>query len=319
MSDLSSCYFCGTALDASLERRTLAASGGEPTSVVLCPTCRRKLLGVLERALVAAPEAERDSLLATAAAAVEDEGGDAPAVADVTPDQGVAGPPGVAADADGDADAADAAGDGVETADEETSDDPAEPDGTDDDAAPSPDRGAGATTAAGETDPIFAAEGDAADDEAASGSDDTGAGETPVGDRAGDAQVPGEPADDGADAEAQADGDVVREAEPNGGDTGTEAADDAEPGPGADAGAGPAAAASPSGDGPPAGEGPDVETYNRVIRLLQNREFPVQTAEIEEVAVNAYGIDPVEFRAVIDAAVDREVIEERGDRLVRAN
>jgi hypothetical protein len=319
MSDLSSCYFCGTALDASLERRTLAASGGEPTSVVLCPTCRRKLLGVLERTLVAAPEAERDSMLATAAAAVDDADGesDAPAVADVTPDQGVAGPPAVATGADGEAD--DTADDGAD----ESNDDTDDPDAADD-VAHAQDRSASATTEAGETDPIFA-NGDEAtpnDGGPAFGDDDPAAEGAPgEADPDDDAQAPAEADASGGDdgAETQANGDVVREAEPNGGGSDTEASAESEPGPAADSAGGPAAAGDPSGDAPSAGEGPDVETYNRVIRLLQNREFPVQTAEIEEVAVNAYGIDPVDFRAVIDAAVEREVIEERGDRLVRAN
>ena len=48
--------------------------------------------------------------------------------------------------------------------------------------------------------------------------------------------------------------------------------------------------------------------YNKVMRLLQNRPFPVDTAEIREVATSAYDIDPSEFDAVIEAAVSRDLI-----------
>ncbi|MBX0287331.1 hypothetical protein [Haloarcula salinisoli] len=48
--------------------------------------------------------------------------------------------------------------------------------------------------------------------------------------------------------------------------------------------------------------------YNKVMRLLQNRPFPVDKAEIREVATSAYDIDPEEFDAVIEAAVSRDLI-----------
>jgi hypothetical protein len=54
---------------------------------------------------------------------------------------------------------------------------------------------------------------------------------------------------------------------------------------------------------------PDARTYNRVVRLLQNREFPVEREEIEAVATNAYELSAAEFDAVIRVAVDRGVLE----------
>ncbi|WP_324663819.1 hypothetical protein [Haloarcula sediminis] len=48
--------------------------------------------------------------------------------------------------------------------------------------------------------------------------------------------------------------------------------------------------------------------YNKVMRLLKNRPFPVDKAEIREVATSAYDIDPAEFDAVIEAAVSRDLI-----------
>lgn len=53
MDRLSSCYFCGAALDASLDEYpvvppTLRPDAETRKTVVLCPTCRRKLDAVLE-------------------------------------------------------------------------------------------------------------------------------------------------------------------------------------------------------------------------------------------------------------------------------
>jgi len=48
--------------------------------------------------------------------------------------------------------------------------------------------------------------------------------------------------------------------------------------------------------------------YNKVMRLLQNRPFPVDRREICEVATSAYEIDQQEFDAVIEAAVERDLI-----------
>jgi len=58
--------------------------------------------------------------------------------------------------------------------------------------------------------------------------------------------------------------------------------------------------------------------YNKVMRLLKNRPFPVDKAEIREVATSAYDIDQSEFEAVIDAAVSRGLIAERNGQFVEA-
>jgi hypothetical protein len=322
MSDLSSCYFCGTALDAPLDRHTLAASGDDPTTVVLCPTCRRKLVSVLERVLVAAPDAEGDTLVATAAAGVDGPDEEPPAVADVTPDQGVGAPVDVteATESDGpeSADAATTDADStanVPASDAETAEDPTgratDPNGS----GGAPAESSRRTAAAGDAEPIFDESQTAAgddDDEAVFGEGaDAATATTAAGDVGG---VGDEGAGEAAASDDDAgDDDVVREAEPtrDGGDADadstaeTAAADD-----GRSQRVGDTGADRSSGT-------PDTETYNRVIRLLQNREFPVVTGEIEEVAVNAYGMEPTDFRAVVDAAVERGVIDERGDRLVR--
>jgi hypothetical protein len=59
--------------------------------------------------------------------------------------------------------------------------------------------------------------------------------------------------------------------------------------------------------------------YNKVMRLLENRDFPVAIAEFEAIATNAYQLEPSDVEAVIEAAIDRGLIErgEDGETLVR--
>lgn len=322
MAELSSCYFCGAALDTALERQEVAATGGEATTVVLCPSCRRKLVAVLDRTLDAEPDAESDSLLGAAAgdasATPDDPGDDAPAVADVTPDQGSTTPDatapeseehfGIAGEEAGEGDTTGATG-GTDLG--TTSDDGGASGGA---------NGAtGATAVGGSDEPIFGT--GETDDRSEDGSvgGDGADDETPVGNGTAD-EAPGETATEVYDAESAAQGRTpVRNAEPD-----ADEGDDADVADGADEPDGKgddADVADSKGDdadepdavGSPTP--PDAETYNRVVRLLQNRDFPVPTAEIEEVALNAYDIAPEDFRAVIDTAVDRGVLAEDGGQL----
>jgi len=60
------------------------------------------------------------------------------------------------------------------------------------------------------------------------------------------------------------------------------------------------------------------QKYNKVIRLLQNREFPVDRQEVITVATSAYGLRESECEQVIGRAVDRGLIDEDDEgRLVR--
>ncbi|WP_256296998.1 hypothetical protein [Haloarchaeobius salinus] len=61
---------------------------------------------------------------------------------------------------------------------------------------------------------------------------------------------------------------------------------------------------------------PSPQTYNKVVRLLQNRDFPIERGEIEDVAVGAYDVDVEECRAVIDAAIDKGLVAQEGSQLV---
>lgn len=68
--------------------------------------------------------------------------------------------------------------------------------------------------------------------------------------------------------------------------------------------------ASPSkntGSRPPKG-------YGKVIRLLQNREFPMQRSAVESLAAGAYDLESHEVDAIIDHALEtEEFVESRGE------
>ncbi len=56
--------------------------------------------------------------------------------------------------------------------------------------------------------------------------------------------------------------------------------------------------------------------YNKVMRLLKNREFPVDRMEIRDVATSAYQISPQEFDAVVEAAIERDLLAEEEGQFV---
>jgi len=245
MDQLSSCYFCGGALDVSLAEYPVVPKALRPDAetqgtVVLCSTCRQKLAAIVEPVVEAAEastadadpgsvpldEPERDL-----ADEPEPESAPGDTVVDPAADGTLLG--GASGDSSGtDADATAADPDAAtRTATDATASDAA---GTDTDSSD------GTTTESG-----------AGDD--------------------GDATVDGE-----TDADSEAQSTADRE--------------------------------------------PSLTKleYNKVMRLLQNRELPVDRAEIREVAVNAYDIEPEQFDAVIDAAVERDLLGQSNGRLVEA-
>jgi hypothetical protein len=250
MDRLSSCYFCGTALDEPIQDYPLVAgeSGEHGAVVTLCPGCHHKLETVLD--VVVGEETDAPALEETDRAALE---GESPAAL-TEPEEGSAVDP-------------IALGDGQH--------------GESD-----PERG--------ETERSDAA---TEESEPAAGTDDVGT-----------IDVTGESDDGGAtDGQGSADGDAPTAGASNepGGDRTEHGEDGAE---------------SQSG-----GTSPDREVtadvtaleYNKVIRLLQNREFPVERAEIETVASSAYELSEADCAAVIDLAVDRGLVAERDGRLVK--
>ncbi|MFB6162769.1 MAG: hypothetical protein ABEJ86_04955 [Halococcoides sp.] len=70
-------------------------------------------------------------------------------------------------------------------------------------------------------------------------------------------------------------------------------------------------------DDPTAGEPFDRTEYSNVVKLLQNREFPIELDALYELARGAYEIDEDTTTAIVGSLIDRGVIEERGGQLFR--
>ena len=321
MTDLSSCYFCGTAIEAPVREYPVVPEDlgdAEGPTVSLCPTCRRKHRAVVETVL-ATLEGEDPGDLAVAA----DSAG------------GTTGEAGDPSGGDGDASVDD--GDAADRGD--TSD------GATTDRTPGSDGPSGAEATSGSDGP----EGgpDAAGTGEAAGSDDA-AGEAPgeaAGSENGTAEATGEGTGTTADEGSEPAADDERSAEGEGSVTD----DDPEPIFSTSTSAGEAAdddddrvfsASTPVGGG--AGEvdpeesvgeqalseddeeavdAPDVDVstppHSKVVRQLQNREFPVDREEIVTVATGAYGLSRTDATAALDALVAQGILREEDGRLHR--
>jgi hypothetical protein len=144
------------------------------------------------------------------------------------------------------------------------------------DADGSPSGGSDGTAESGESDPETVTTTDATDDHDGS-----------------DGADPPEGADDDGDREATADSGAETD-DTDGGATG--AADD-------DAGT-------------EAGGDPDVpESYYKVLRLLQNREFPMERAELTTLVTAAYDVSEPQCERILETAIDRGVLVEDGSTL----
>jgi len=241
MDQLSSCYFCGGALDVSLSEYPIIPKSLDPEAqkqgtVVLCSTCREKLATIVEPAVEAAKADARET-------------------AGTVTDTGTAGQ-----------------------------------------SEPSEASGTPTTVESTPTDSVV----EPTNDGSLLGSDTpTANNRTTSGQSEEPAESPPEP-------------DATEAAETNAQDGRAEQAGDPETG-SEDTGGN---ATSDSNDTDPS---LTKLEYNKVMRLLQNREMPVDRVEIREVAVNAYDIEGEQFDAIIDAAVDRDLIGQENGQLVEAD
>ncbi|UVE51145.1 hypothetical protein KU306_04485 [Haloferax larsenii] len=64
--------------------------------------------------------------------------------------------------------------------------------------------------------------------------------------------------------------------------------------------------------------GPEPPNFRKVIRILQNREFPVERAEVEALASGAYDLDDQQVADIFDYAIKRGLLEEDGKMLRKA-
>jgi hypothetical protein len=326
MDTLSSCYFCGTALDEPLA--TYGVGVTEPALVTLCRGCHHKLESVFEAAGVEANALSADPIDAeTSPESIDDGSDDAGEHAAVEdPDGDEQATSGGSAETDTSPDEAEDSEDEGEAEDSEvvTIIDPSndESGSVEDDeqdastpATPT-DNGAKGESDADDTgtaeDPL-AAESDASDILVDPETDDGLGSETVAEtgdstDTAGDelletemeAEVPDELATDEQDDEVT--DDESGDDEPD--ESASETDSDSE-------------TASEDGDSLAARTTISALEYNKVMRLLQNREFPVDRQEIEAVATNAYDLRQSECAEVIDLAVDRGLIDEREGELHR--
>ncbi len=263
MDRLSSCYFCGTAMDDTVrEYRVVPVElrgGDDVTTATLCPTCHDKLERLLAPVVGAAGG---DGATLDAHEPRRQPADNARSeTADSDEDAGRAGDDGGGSDrSEGHS--------GSETGDWEREDDE-HSGGTDPDLVDvgGPLAGGSAGGEDGETVRITHTRED----------DGTGGGADP--DEGEDVGETTDSTDDGEKA----------------GDSGEEDDDESEP----------------------ARTTVSALEYNKVMRLLQNREFPVDRAEIQAVAANAYGLAEHECAEVIDLAVDRGLIAEQDGQLVR--
>ena len=307
MDRLSSCYFCGTALDEPLQDYPLVAgdTGEHGAVVTLCPGCHHKLETVLD--VVVGEDETLPALEDTDRVALE---GESPAAL-AEPETG-SGPDPIAL------------GDGEQGDSEER-------DGASDagSVGGAGESGGGDTGGAPPTDAETEAGAGAEPDVEPPAVDSTDAESEKDADGPGD-ETAGDPRDAGADP-PDADS-ATSDADRGAADDGSDGADGTgSPSPadgrntGTDSTATDAATAGDTADESRGGTEPDREVtatvsaleYNKVMRLLQNREFPVDRAEIETVAASAYELSESECAAVIDLAVDRGLIAERDGQLVR--
>ena len=64
-------------------------------------------------------------------------------------------------------------------------------------------------------------------------------------------------------------------------------------------------------------DGVSVSEYNKVMRLLQNREFPMARGAFVDLAANAYDLGEDAVESVLDAVIDQGALADRDGELVR--
>jgi len=274
MDTLSSCYFCGAALDEPLSTYRIGQT--DASAVCLCRGCRRKVETVL------------------AAAGVDE------AVLSESPEGTAPGDEPTTVERDGQTESSAPA---TVERDDPLDEEPITPEADASDILVDPETDAGSP------------DGAASEDEEAASDVPDGFGTVDIGGDEGSDDGPEESTDDTAVVPAAPEADQHSEPaesdEQLTGEPGTASDDD------------PAGRGEPESTGDTEGGDLAARTtltaleYNKVMRLLQNREFPVDREEIETVASNAYELRRSECAEVIDLAVDPGLIDEQEGELRR--
>lgn len=309
MADLRSCYFCGTGPGGSLESYGVVPSALDPSpeeqrTVVLCPDCRNKLTALLRpvvEATGATPSSEAEGRTDSSLAggdATPTSGRETSSVTGLSPEsideREETSPAATGSDETTSAsgtESGDESGRPITFDDESTGSGSglaASSDGTDDDGVrvEPPERG--------RADP----DGSEQSDSEASAQSSPDEGGRP------DASTP-----NAASTEESTDDGLINDTT-NDGDPDASSSDDGSDG-------------TSQNGGPPVDPsaqamlGDDNEAYRKVLRLLQNRDFPVGRAEIEDLAANAYQLDPQACSDAIDAIVQKGMLVEEDGVLQR--
>jgi hypothetical protein len=292
MPELQSCYFCGEIGDALTTFDVVPddlADESTQRTVVVCSTCHRKLDAVL------AP------LRTLAAGVARADDATAGSVAEQPPTADDADQPPAADDADGSV-----AGEGP-LAPSDRADESA------DDTTPvSDDGGASDTVARGAATDVEADEitfddaaGESADADDGITFSDADAERT---DGTEDSLRGGVDANESGSEEADTDDGVTTDTESDDA-AGTSVADAADTESAETVDADDSADASDTvSDDPPTG-------YRKVVRLLQNREFPVERESFVDLASNAYELEETDVSASLDRLVERGALVESSGRL----
>jgi hypothetical protein len=70
------------------------------------------------------------------------------------------------------------------------------------------------------------------------------------------------------------------------------------------------------GSGTDDGDGSDVpDGYHKVLRLLQNREFPMERADLTALVTGAYDVSEPQCERILETAIERGVLVEDGSTL----
>ncbi|QLH84108.1 hypothetical protein [Halosimplex pelagicum] len=336
MDRLSSCYFCGAALDATLEEHPVVPSALHPgtdaqKTVVLCRTCQRKLDAVLDT-VVDAVEANAGDVAAGTEPDESPGSGDSAAAGDTSQgdiestlgdDEEILTPLG---DEESTADEAAEASD-MEFGDDRAADDESDSEGESNDGdGPSKARKYTRSRGAGfrkeddgpsETGSLTggAFEGDDEDDS------DSGSltGDAFEDDDAGNASTGGSASDGDESSDPLADDSARSGSGESGSGSGSGGQSSGSP---SDGGSDEGSGAGSDDDGA-SGSDDDGEhrvsmsrlENTKVMRLLENREFPVDKAEFVTVAANAYQVSQSDCEKVIDLAVEHDLLREENGQL----
>ncbi len=348
MDHLSSCYFCGTAIDEPLQRY-LVGDSETPTTVTLCPACSHKLNTVLEtagapplsEARVDDAEAAVSPVPSVSDSEASEERDTSPAeesdeaVVDSSEEMSAAGVPGGETSVDDGSD---------ETPVDEVSDDTSMDEGADETSA-SPDSAVDelidpAVVEADELSEQADQFDDSLEDEAVDSvgadsaegtttlSEDTGEGGRTIDDLLEENMEAEMPEEFEIASSPSEEGDEPTDSEPPRKDEADDESDDSSAtdtptaeseSPTDETDAEPASTEEQSADQTDDQPQTTISAleYNKVMRLLQNREFPVERSEIETVAASAYSLSEQECAEVIDLAVDRDLLEESDGLLNR--